>query len=95
MTLLEDLYYGNICPAVREIKKNSEYDKLVKQFVVLEEKFTSKLSKEQKDMYEELCDINSDLQGMREFSLFKYGFRLALGFSQESAFSNDPNFAML
>lgn len=45
MTILEDLYYGNISPAVRGIRKNSEYDKLVKAFVLIEDKFTAELDK--------------------------------------------------
>ena len=30
MTTLEDLYYGNISPCVRDMKRGSRMDKLVK-----------------------------------------------------------------
>ena len=43
MTTLEDLYYGNICPHERYIKRGTRVDKLVKLICKNEEELNSTL----------------------------------------------------
>lgn len=48
MTTVEDLYYGNISPHERYIKRGTRVDKLVKLICKNEEEFNSGLTKNQK-----------------------------------------------
>ena len=52
MTTLEDLFYGNIDPANKYLKRGSEYSKLISLLVRNEEKLMPTLSKEQKVIFE-------------------------------------------
>ena len=48
MTTLEDLYYGNISPCERDMKRGSRMDKLVKLICKNEESLMSTLTEQQK-----------------------------------------------
>ena len=50
MTTLEDLYYGNISPHERFIKRGTKVDKLVKMICKNEESLTAGLTEQQKDI---------------------------------------------
>ena len=52
MTTLEDLYYGNISPHERYIKKGTRVDKLVKLICKNEEELNSGLTEKQKETFE-------------------------------------------
>ena len=51
MTTLEDLYYGNISPHERYIKRGTRVDKLVKLICKNEDELTAGLTEKQKEMY--------------------------------------------
>ena len=51
MTTLENLYYGNIFPADKDIKRGSEYSKLINLSLRNEDKLVLTLSKEQKVIF--------------------------------------------
>ena len=50
MTTLEDLYYGNISPHERYIKRGTRVDKLVKLICKNEEELNSGLTEKQKKL---------------------------------------------
>ncbi len=52
MTTLEDLYYGNISPHERYIKRGTRVDKLVKLICKNEEELNSTLTEKQKETFE-------------------------------------------
>ena len=52
MTTLEDLYYGNISPHERYIKRGTRVDKLVKLICKNEEELNSGLTEKQKETFE-------------------------------------------
>jgi len=49
MTTLEDLYYGNISPHERYIKRGTRVDKLVKMICKNEDELNSGLTEKQKE----------------------------------------------
>ena len=51
MTTLEDLYYGNISPCERDMKRGSRMDKLVKLVCKNEESLMSTLTEQQKETF--------------------------------------------
>ena len=52
MTTLEDLYYGNISPHERYIKRGTRVDKLVKLICKNEDELTAGLTEKQKEIFE-------------------------------------------
>lgn len=77
MTTLEVLYYGNISPNERSIKRGSRADRIVKQICKNEESLTATLTEQQKEIFEEFKDCQSELSGIGEQEAFTTGFILA------------------
>ena len=77
MTTLEDLYYGNISPHERNIKRGSRADQIVKQICKNEESLTATLTEQQKEIFEKYKDCQSKLSGLGEQEAFTTGFILA------------------
>lgn len=78
MTTLEDLYYGNISPHERYIKRGTRVDKLVKLICKNEESLTATLTEQQKETFEKFKDCQSELAGLTERDAFRDGFILAV-----------------
>ena len=77
MTTLEDLYYGNISPHERYIKRGTRVDKLVKLICKNEEELNSTLTEKQKETLEMFKDCTSELSCITEREAFSSGFILA------------------
>lgn len=67
MTTLEDLYYGNISPHERYIKRGTRVDKLVKLICKNEEELNSTLTEKQKETFEKFKDCTSELCQLRQY----------------------------
>ena len=77
MTTLEDLYYGNINPHERYIKRGTRVDKLVKLICKNEEELNSGLTEKQKETFEKFKDCQSELCDITARQAFADGFILA------------------
>lgn len=77
MTTLEDLYYGNISPHERYIKRGTRVDKLVKLICKNEEELNLGLTEKQKETFEKFKDCTSELSCITEREAFSSGFILA------------------
>ena len=77
MTILEDLYYGNISPHERYIKRGTRVDKLIKLIYKNEEELNSSLTEKQKETFEKFKDCTSELSCITERETFSSGFILA------------------
>ena len=77
MTTLEDLYYGNISPWERDMKRGSRMDKLVKLICKNEEGLMSTLTEQQKETFERFKDCQSELCVLTARRAFTDGFILA------------------
>ncbi len=78
MTTLEDLYYGNISPYERYIKRGSRVDQLIKLICKNEESLTATLTEKQKETFEKFKDCQNELSGVTEQDAFRDGFILAV-----------------
>ena len=78
MTTIENLYYGNIVPAEKGIKKGSEYSKLLNLAARNEEKLSATLTKEQKILFEKYKECCMDMYGMAELEAFVSGVKLGV-----------------
>lgn len=56
MTMLEDLYYGNVSPCEHDMKRGSRMDKLVKLICKNEESLMSTRTEQQKETFERFKD---------------------------------------
>ena len=78
MTTLEDLYYGNISPHERYVKRGTREDTLVRLICRDEEELNASFIEKQKEVFERLKDCQSELCGITELGAFKEGFILAV-----------------
>ena len=76
MTVLENLYNGNINLADKSIKRGSEYDRLAQVSSELEDKLRESISKQEKQIYEELFEIRFQQEDIMLTETFVEGFRL-------------------
>ena len=77
MTTLEDLYYGNISPNERDIKRDSRMDKAVKLLCKNEDSLAATLTEQQKETFEKFKDCQSELCDLTARQAFSDGFILA------------------
>lgn len=77
MTTLEDLYYGNINPHERYIKRGSKADELVKVICKNEENLTSTLTEQQKETFEKFKACYDEMASITEREAFADGFIFA------------------
>ena len=77
MTTLEDLYYGNISPWERDIKRGSRMDKLVQLICKNEDGLMSTLTEQQKETFERFKDCQSEICDLTARQAFADGFILA------------------
>ena len=78
MTTLEDLYYGNISPCERDMKRGSRMDKLVKLICKNEEGLMSTLTQQQTEAFEKFKDCQSEICDLTARQAFTDGFILAV-----------------
>ena len=87
MYILEDLWYGNVAPAERMIRKGSRYSKLQKQLVAAEDALREVLSSDGKNIYEEICRKQTEMAQIAECDSFirgvRIGARLALDIMED------------
>ena len=77
MTTLEDLYYGNISPHERYIKRGTRMDKLVKLICRNKDELNATLTEKQKETFGKFKDCQSELASITEREAFTAGFILA------------------
>lgn len=92
MTTLENLYYGNIVPADKDIRRGSEYSKLLNLSVRNEEKLLPTLSKEQKLIFEKYKDCVIEMNSISEKEAFVEGMKLGIKIIAEAYLGNSHNF---
>ena len=78
MTTLEDLYYGNISPCERDMKRGSRMDKIVKLICKNEEGLMSTLTQQQKEAFKKFKDCQSEICDLTARQAFTDGFILAV-----------------
>lgn len=76
MSMLEELYYGNIAPWERGVGQNEEYRKISKQIINMEENLLENLSNDKKKIYEQLAVKKCEQQSITDKESFACGFRI-------------------
>lgn len=86
MRMIEDLFYGNICPCEKSLTRGSEYSQLLDLAVKNEERFFALLSPLQKEAFEKVRECMTDMNNILEKESFVDGFRLGMKLMAESVY---------
>lgn len=89
---IEELFYGNIDPQAREYRKGHRAIKVLKNITEIEEKLTERLQREDKDLFLDFCNGNSELMGEATLDSFIVGFRLGAKMIFDTFCSDDAPF---
>ena len=76
MSILEELWYGNIEPAEYDIAPSKEYKDLLQQISRNEDKLLATMTDTQKELFTKYADCVREYQTMAENLLFQNSFRL-------------------
>ena len=76
MSIIEDLWYGNISPCERDIKRSSEYADVLERIVQLEADLYARLNDEEKEILEKFVNCTNEMCCISERDMFVQGFML-------------------
>jgi hypothetical protein len=87
MTILENLYNGNINPCeLEKLHKRCEYKTAVSHVNITRDKLDEILTEEQKEVFEEYITQWDEMSSIVEEEIFKTGFSLGLRIAAESLY---------
>jgi hypothetical protein len=78
MTLLENLWYGNVHPIEGFLEGNKEYKNLLRIAAKDQERLSAFLSPEQAELFEKYDSAVKEMNATAEVAAFSYGFRLGV-----------------
>ena len=78
MTILEDLWYGNVRPTERSIVRGSKLDNLMNLLCQNEDDLMNGLTEKQKESFEKFKDCQSEITDYLETEAFTQGFTIAV-----------------
>ena len=78
MSIIEDIYFGNLSPNEIEIEKGSEMDTQLKRIIHIQEELIKLLSRDQNDLFEKLMCEQSKMNSLSECKAFENGVRLGV-----------------
>lgn len=78
MSIIEDIYFGNLSPNEIEIKKGSEMDIQLKRIIHIQEELIKLFSRDQNDLFEKLLCEQSKMNSLSECKAFENGVRLGV-----------------
>ena len=78
MSIIEDIYFGNLSPNEIEIEKGSEMDIQLKRMIHIQEELIKLLSRDQNDLFEKLLCEQSKMNSLSECKAFENGVRLGV-----------------
>ena len=84
MTILEDLWYGNINPHEAILQDNKRFKSLLSLMGRNRDKLTNTLTEQQKEMLEKYDDTVNEMHSLAEQVAFQYGFSLGIRLMMES-----------
>ena len=84
MTILENLWYGNIRPVEQFVEGDAEYRNLLRLVGNNREKLEATLSPEQAELFDKFYTAVNEMNSTAEVEAFSYGFRLGASLMNES-----------
>ena len=87
-SIIEELFYGNVCPNTDCRSKNKETKELMGYIADHHSALNETLTDKQKEIFEKFNDCYDELTDINEREIFVYAFRLGMRIAIES-FSAD------
>ena len=87
-SILEELFYGNICPNTDCRSHDKETKQLMGYIADHHDNLLSTLNDQQKDILEKFDDCYSELTDINEREIFSYAFKLGMRIAIEVLTSN-------
>ena len=87
--ILEEFYYGNIDPQMREVNKNSKLYKMIFRIEEIEARLLNTLEGEEKEMFATYVDLANQTESASSLDSFLVGFRLGAKFTYDTFVSED------
>lgn len=84
MTLLEDLWYGNINPHEAILQNDKQFKNLLSLMGKTQDKLSDTLTERQKETLEKYDAAVNEMHSLAELSAFRYGFSLGVRLIAES-----------
>ena len=78
MTLLEDLWYGNVTPHEAILTENRRYKHLLSLMARNRDELAETLTDKQREMLEKYDEAMNEMHSVAEIEAFSYGFRLGV-----------------
>ena len=83
-SILEELFYGNVCPNTDCRSKDKETKALIGYITDHHHDLSSTLNDKQKEIFEKFNDCYDELTDINEREIFVYTFRLGMRIAIES-----------
>ena len=77
-SILEELWYGNICPETDSRTTTSEMKQLMKYMARHHDSLMATMTDEQRDIFERFDDCWGEYASLAEKSIFIYAFKLGM-----------------
>lgn len=84
MTILEDLWYGNINPHETFLSQNRQFKHLLSLIGKNRDKLSVTLTEQQKEILEKYDEMINEIYTFTEQAAFQYGFSLGVRLMMES-----------
>ena len=91
--ILEEFYYGNIDPQMREVNKNSKLYKMIFRMEEIEARLLNTLEGEEKEMFATYVDLANQTESASSLDSFLVGFRLGAKFTYDTFVREDAPYA--
>jgi len=78
MTILENLWYGNVHPVEEFLEGNKEYKNRLRIAAKNQERLSASLSPEQAELFEKYASAVREMNATAEVEAFSCGFRLGV-----------------
>ena len=83
MTVLEDLWYGNINPRETFLNGNCRFEHLLSLMGKNRDKLGDTLTEHQKELLEKYDEADNEMHSLAEQAAFQYGFSLGVRLMME------------
>ena len=83
-SILEELFYGNVCPNTDCRSQSKETKELMGYIADHHDKLMKEITDEQKETFEKFSDCYDELTDINEREIFVYAFRLGMRIAIES-----------
>ena len=90
-SILEELFYGNICPQNDCAKPDEKTQQLMGFISCHHNALNNTLTDKQKEIFEKFNDCYSELTDINERKIFIYAFKLGMRIAIEALTSDDEN----